>query len=368
MKVGVFPPFANPFCTPEHVAAVGQAVDERGFSSLWVAEHVVLFDEYASQYPYLESGRFPARPDVGLIEPFAAMAFLAAVTTNVRLGTGVLLVPQRNPVYTAKSVTTIDWLSNGRVDLGIGVGWLAEEFAALGVPFDRRGERCDEYIAVMRSLWTDEVSTFSRGLLRAAPGPSVSEAGAAAASADPRRRREQRGAAPSGSPVRRLVWLQPRPSGRGRAHHEAAFTHRRRRTPAERGDGERVPLHAIRSPRPRSTRTPAAGVDQLVLYAPIRSTDDIERVLDPHAGDHEPSTLNPSDRAASAWRTSNVRNESAVPSLRAAPRWSASSARTPVCSAIVAASSHVDCVEFDDRDVARAQPRTRHEQRSLPPA
>ena len=61
MKVGVFPPFANPLCTPEHIAAVGRAVDERGFSSLWVAEHVVLFDEYASQYPYLENGRFPAR-------------------------------------------------------------------------------------------------------------------------------------------------------------------------------------------------------------------------------------------------------------------------------------------------------------------
>ena len=162
MKVGVFPPFANPFCTPEHVSAVGRAVDERGFSSLWVAEHVVLFDEYASQYPYLESGRFPARPDVGLVEPFATMAFLAAVTTNVRLGTGVLLVPQRNPVYTAKSVTTVDWLSNGRVDLGIGVGWLAEEFAALGVPFEHRGERCDEYLAVMRSLWTDEVSIVPR--------------------------------------------------------------------------------------------------------------------------------------------------------------------------------------------------------------
>ncbi len=160
MKIGLFPPFANPLCTPEHVAAVGRAADERGFSSLWVAEHVVLFEEYSSRYPYLESGRFPAAPDRGLTEPFATIGFLAAVTTNIRLGTGVLLVPQRNPVYTAKSVTTLDWLSNGRMDLGIGVGWLAEEFAALGVPFDRRGERCDEYLAVMRSLWTDEVSSF----------------------------------------------------------------------------------------------------------------------------------------------------------------------------------------------------------------
>ena len=102
MKIGLFPPFANPLCTPEHIAAVGRAADERGFSSLWVAEHVVLFEEYSSRYPYLESGRFPAAPDRGLTEPFATIGFLAAVTSNIRLGTGVLLVPQRNPVYTAQ--------------------------------------------------------------------------------------------------------------------------------------------------------------------------------------------------------------------------------------------------------------------------
>ena len=189
MKVGVFPPFANPFCTPEHVSAVGRAVDERGFSSLWVAEHVVLFDEYASQYPYLESGRFPARPDVGLVEPFATMAFLAAVTTNVRLGTGVLLVPQRNPVYTAKSVTTVDWLSNGRLDLGIGVGWLAEEFAALGVPFEHRG-RALRRVPRRHALALDRrgAPTFHGSFYDLPPASAVPEAGAAAPPADPRRR------------------------------------------------------------------------------------------------------------------------------------------------------------------------------------
>ena len=282
MKIGVFPPFANPLCTPDHVAAVGRAVDERGFSSLWVAEHVVLFDEYASQYPYLESGRFPARPDVGLIEPFAALSFLAAVTTNVRLGTGVLLVPQRNPVYTAKSVTTVDWLSNGRIDLGIGVGWLAEEFAALGVPFDHRGERCDEYLSVMRSLWTDEVSSFQGSFYDLPPARQFPK------------------------PVQ-----QPHPPIHVGGESNAALRRAARLTegwygynldPA--GAAERVTK--LRSLIADAGRQPSdvmvsvcpymlpvteaeldayaeAGVDQLVLYAPIRSADDIERVLDAHA-------------------------------------------------------------------------------------
>ena len=282
MKVGVFPPFANPLCTPEHIAAVGRAVDERGFSSLWVAEHVVLFDEYASQYPYLESGRFPARPDVGLIEPFAAMSFLAAVTTNVRLGTGVLLVPQRNPVYTAKSVTTIDWLSNGRVDLGIGVGWLAEEFAALGVPFDRRGERCDEYLAVMRSLWLDEVSSFHGEFYDLPPArqfpkpvqqphPPIHVGGESNAAL----RRAARlcegwygyNLDPAGA-AERVTKLRSLIADAGRKPSDVMVSV----CPYLRPIGpEEIDGYA------------EAGVDQLVLLASIRSTEDIERVLDPLA-------------------------------------------------------------------------------------
>jgi probable F420-dependent oxidoreductase len=91
------------------------------------------------------------------------------VTTKVRLGTGICLVPQRNPVYTAKEVATVDWLSGGRFDLGIGVGWLAEVFAALAVPFDRRGSRCRAYIDVMKSLWTDPISEYSGEFYKLAP-------------------------------------------------------------------------------------------------------------------------------------------------------------------------------------------------------
>jgi probable F420-dependent oxidoreductase len=160
MDVGLFVPLGSGNATPELMRAVGREAEERGFESIWVAEHVVLFDDYDSQYPYDPSGRFPTGGDAGLLEPFTALSYLAAVTERIRLGTGICLVPQRNPVYTAKAVTDVDTLSRGRVDFGVGVGWLREEFEALGVPFDRRGQRADEYLAAMRSLWCDEVSEF----------------------------------------------------------------------------------------------------------------------------------------------------------------------------------------------------------------
>jgi probable F420-dependent oxidoreductase len=160
MDVGLFVPLGSGNATPELMRAVGREAEERGFESIWVAEHVVLFDEYDSTYPYDPSGRFPTGGDAGLLEPFTALTYLAAVTDRIRLGTGICLVPQRNPVYTAKAVTDLDALSGGRVEFGVGVGWLREEFEALGAPFDRRGQRADEYLAAMRSLWSDEVSEF----------------------------------------------------------------------------------------------------------------------------------------------------------------------------------------------------------------
>ena len=126
--------------------------------TVWVGEHVVLFEEYASSYPYAEDGRIPAPSGTGLLEPLSTLSYLAAHTTTVRLGTAMVLLPQRNPVYTAKEVSTLDWLSNGRVDFGIGVGWLEEEFDAVNVPWPRRGRRTDEYIEVLRTLWCDETS------------------------------------------------------------------------------------------------------------------------------------------------------------------------------------------------------------------
>jgi probable F420-dependent oxidoreductase len=161
MRIGIFAPLTNPRHTPDYIAALGQGAEERGFHSLWLGEHVVLFDDYASQYPYAEDGRIPVGGDQGLLDPIAGLGFLAAVTRRIRLGTAICLVPQRDPVYTAKEIATLDYLSGGRIDFGVGVGWLKEEFDALQVPFARRGARTREYLEVIRRLWCDPVAEFA---------------------------------------------------------------------------------------------------------------------------------------------------------------------------------------------------------------
>ncbi len=160
MKVGLFVPFASPIADRDFMATLGPAAEERGFDSLWAAEHLVLFDEYSSHYPYAADGKIPAGGEVGIADPFACLSFLAATTSRIRLGTGVLLVPQRNPVYTAKEAAAVDWLSGGRLDLGVGIGWLEEEFEAAGVPFARRGRRTREYIEVIKKLWCEDPSSY----------------------------------------------------------------------------------------------------------------------------------------------------------------------------------------------------------------
>src|SRR6188508_2371184 len=160
MDVGVFVPLGNGNASPEILRAVGRSVEERGFESIWVPEHVVLFEEYQSAYPCSPDGKFPGAADSGMLEPLTALTYLAAVTDRVRLGTGICLVPQRNPVYTAKQVVDLDNLSGGRLDFGVGVGWLKEEFDVVAAPFERRGARCDEYLQVMRTLWTEDPSAF----------------------------------------------------------------------------------------------------------------------------------------------------------------------------------------------------------------
>jgi probable F420-dependent oxidoreductase len=161
VKFDLWMPTASPMATFDLLEAVATESEARGISTLWVGEHVVLFEEYASSYPYAADGRIPAPPGSGLLDPIVTLSYLAARTKTVRLGTAMLLLPQRNPVYTAKEISSLDWLSGGRVDLGVGVGWLKEEFEALGVPWERRGARTDEYIEVLRTLWCDDTSSFS---------------------------------------------------------------------------------------------------------------------------------------------------------------------------------------------------------------
>ena len=161
MRVDVWLPTPNPICTADYLAAVAAEAEAREVGTIWVGEHVVGFDGYESSYPYAVDGKMPLPGETGLLEPFGVLSFLAARTTTVRLGTAMVLLPQRNPVYTAKDVSTLDWLSDGRVDFGIGVGWLQEEFEVLGVPWPRRGDRTDEYVDVIKTLWCDNPSSYT---------------------------------------------------------------------------------------------------------------------------------------------------------------------------------------------------------------
>ena len=165
MKFGLH--FANlTFPDPAAAHRVARAAEAAGFESLITIEHVVWPTRYASRYPYAPDGRLPGGPGTLLPDPLIWMAHVAAVTTTLRLITGVLVVPQRNPLVLAKQVATLDHLSGGRIALGIGVGWLREEFDALGVPFEGRGARTDESIAAMRALWAGDDASFGGKLVR----------------------------------------------------------------------------------------------------------------------------------------------------------------------------------------------------------
>lgn len=132
-----------------------------GFDSVIAVDHVVYPDAYSSTYPYAASGRLPGDRTVSLPDPLIWMAAAMAVTTKLRFMTGVIILPLRHPMVLAKQVATLDHMSGGRIELGIGVGWLKEEFEALGVPFEKRGKRSDEYIAAMRALWARDGASFS---------------------------------------------------------------------------------------------------------------------------------------------------------------------------------------------------------------
>lgn len=162
MEFGVM--FANTGhgSSPEGSVLLAQTAEQAGFAALWTVEHVVVPSGYQSAYPYDPSGKMAGgAEEFDLPDPLIWLAWVAAHTTTIRLATGILILPQRNPVITAKELATLDHLSGGRVTLGVGAGWLAEEFAALGVPFNDRGRRLDEYVAVMRALWTEDKTDFA---------------------------------------------------------------------------------------------------------------------------------------------------------------------------------------------------------------
>ncbi|MEM8923597.1 MAG: LLM class F420-dependent oxidoreductase [Actinomycetota bacterium] len=145
---------------PDAVELV-QAGEAAGFESAWTIEHTVMPADYDSPYPYSDDGKLAGgQDDLPMPDPLIWMAYMAGVTSTIRFGTAILILPQHNPVITAKQVGTLDHLSGGRIELGIGVGWMREEFEAIGASFDDRGRRTDEYVAAMRQLWTAERPTF----------------------------------------------------------------------------------------------------------------------------------------------------------------------------------------------------------------
>jgi probable F420-dependent oxidoreductase len=161
MRVGLHALGIGTGARPEVIRAVAMAAEAAGFATLWAGEHVVLVDEPQSRYPYSADGRIAVPAAADWLDPLLGLSFIAAVTTTIGLATGVLLLPEHNPVVSAKQAATLDLLSGGRLTLGIGIGWSAEEFAALGIPFARRGQRAAEYIAAMRTLWADDVASFT---------------------------------------------------------------------------------------------------------------------------------------------------------------------------------------------------------------
>lgn len=161
MKFGIA--FANTmqFTQPDGAAQLARGAEAAGFDSLWTVEHVIVPKDYESSYPYDPSGKMPGGPTAPIPDPLIWLTWVAAHSTNLRLATGILILPQRNPLVLAKEVATLDALSGGRVELGIGVGWLEEEFGALGIPWERRGARTDDYIQAMRSLWSSDIAEYS---------------------------------------------------------------------------------------------------------------------------------------------------------------------------------------------------------------
>ena len=146
---------------PEQLRNVAQRAEALGYDHVWVSDHIILPKKVDSFYPYAEDGVATFKPDEPYYEPLSALNFIAGCTQRVRLGTHVLIIPYRNPVLTAKILSTLDVLSGGRVILGAGVGWMEEEFQAMGLDtYKDRGAVTDEYLQVYKELWTKEDASF----------------------------------------------------------------------------------------------------------------------------------------------------------------------------------------------------------------
>jgi probable F420-dependent oxidoreductase len=150
----------------EVIDVVASTAEACAFSALWVGEHVIAVEASTSRYPYSPTGQIAVPAEAAWNDPMITLSFAAAATTTITLATGVLLLPEHNPMIVAKQAATLDQLSHGRFVLGVGLGWSREEFAALGIPFERRGERTEQYVRAMRTLWRDEPATVDSEFVR----------------------------------------------------------------------------------------------------------------------------------------------------------------------------------------------------------
>lgn len=159
MKAGIFFANSGPFARPEPFAQLVREAEQLGFESIWTVEHVAIPQPH-TPYPGSKDGRMPGGDEVPIPDPLIPLAYAAAITSKIRLSTGIVILPQRHPLYLAKQLATLDVLSHGRTMVGIGSGWMKEEFEALGIDFHARGARTDESIQALRVLWTEHVASF----------------------------------------------------------------------------------------------------------------------------------------------------------------------------------------------------------------
>ena len=159
MKVGVSFANSGAFSRPELFGQLAREAEEFGFESIWTVEHVIIPQPHMP-YPGSKDGQMPGGDTVAIPDPLIPLAYAAAITSKIKLATGIVIVPQRHPLYLAKQLASLDVLSKGRVILGIGSGWMKEEFEAVGVDFSTRGARTDESIQAMRVLWNDAAASF----------------------------------------------------------------------------------------------------------------------------------------------------------------------------------------------------------------
>ena len=159
MKLGISFANSGKFSRPELFAELARNCEALGFESLWTVEHVVIPQPHMP-YPGSKDGQMPGGDEVPIPDPLIPLAYAAAITARLKLSTGVIILPQRHPLYLAKQLATLDLLSNGRMMVGIGSGWMKEEFDSLGIDYHARGARTDESIQAMRAIWRDDVATF----------------------------------------------------------------------------------------------------------------------------------------------------------------------------------------------------------------